>query len=586
MPFPWTKTLVNNPLAPQIGAVAAQLLDQMAALSARELTPERVKAYVECHPKLGALGFQRFCERHVRINETVTLPTGEKKSRDIALDMFEAQLTVTPDLCKGTWLVLLKGRQLGLTWLVVAFVAWLITYRKNLVVVVVNQQLEYAEEFISRVCYVLDRLPVWMQKEPTTRNKKSLEWAKDGQRIKIRAIVGGEKAGRSLNVDLAILDEASRIPDLAKTMQALQPCVESVNGQIVALSSSAGPQGYFYESWKGAFGDDGEAIRADGKGPNGFKPIFLHWSQRRGRDAAWYAREAERLNAISPVALKQEHPETPQEAWEYASGRIYPLFRRETCVGEIARLPLNALRYRAIDWGSAESPFVCLWIAHVPGRSGFLVSNKCPNTIREFFAYRWDDEIAQDKDQKPLKRDDHTCDAVRYAVTSFNLTGLVWVYREFYEVNSVAKGWNIMNEIEQLHRLSGWEEAPEEIRSRWWQGDAGENYEMSVADRSWAKAISTYNVNDFPLRGHKVISRKQDKKELTDRPLIETLEGIRQVAALIDGSIDIEKILPVTRERLAMRVLAQKGNFTTGLEDRSLAHVARRLLSNQHRKER
>lgn len=587
MPFPWNKVLVQNPLAPQIAAVAGQLLDEQYVLSARELTPDREEAYWACHPKHGAGGFQQFCDRFVKINETVTLPTGEKKSREIPMVLWDGQLEVIFDLAKGIWIVLLKGRQLGLTWLIVAYVVWLTVYRKHCVMVIINQELGYAEEFISRVLYVHDRLPIWLQKPTSTRNKKSLEWKKDGQNIQIFAKVGGEKVARSLSCDLIVLDEASRIDYLDKTMQAIQPGCESVGGQIVALSSSAGPQGFFHETWKEAFGDDGEKVRPDGRGPNGFKPIFLHWSKRNGRDAAWYARESQRLGKISPVAVKQEHPETPQEAFEHAAGRIYPLFRRETCVGTIERLPLNAIRYRAIDWGSAESPFVVLWLAHVPGKPGLLVSPKCPHTIREFFAYRWEDpdDVEDGKPQKPVKKDDHTCDAVRYAVTTFNLTGLVYVYREFYETQSVARGWNIMTEIEHIHRLSGWEEAPDEVLARWWPGDQGESYEASVADRSWAKAIATYNANDIPLRGHKVISIKQDKKELTDQPLIETLEGIRQVSALIDGSLDVEKYLTINRERLAVGALQRSGKHSTGgLEERSHAHLARRLLAREARR--
>jgi hypothetical protein len=579
MPFPWNTTLCKNPLATQITATAEILLGESFALTARTLTDATAEEYWACHPCRGAAGFERFCDKFVIIYD-------QKARLEVPMDLFEGQREVVPDLVKGAWLVLLKGRQLGLTWLLVAYVVWLITYRRRLTCIIVNQQKEYAQDFITRVKDTIDRLPPWLQKDITTNNKESIELKAAPNKILVRAIVGGQKAGRSMTVDLAILDEASRIPELDKTMTAIQPGVESAGGQIVALSSSAGPQGYFYESWRGSYGDDGELLRPDGRGPNGFKPIFIHWSKRKGRTPEWYAREKEKLDAISPVAIKQEHPENPQEAWEYAAGRIYPLFRRELNVGDIPDLPLNAVRYRAIDWGSVESPFVVLWLVYIPGPSAFLVSPKCPNTIREFFAYRWDEDIEEDKEQKPLKRDDHTCDAVRYAITTFHLTGLVWVYREHYEVNSVAKGWNIMNEIEMIHRMSGWEEAPDDVRAVWWPGD-GETYQGTVADRSWAKAISTYCANDIPCVGHKVISRKQEGKLLTDRPLTETLEGIRQVSALIDGSRNVDKIMRVTRERLAMRVLAQTGmSATSGLEDRSLAQYARRLMAAQRRKDR
>jgi len=563
------KTLLN--------ATAETIVGQARVHEERVFTPAALAEYNACHPRNGAAGFERFCETYVTIYDRET-------KKDIKLDLFESQSMISGRLVAGIWLVLLKGRQLGLTWFIAAYVVWRITYAKQLTVVVVNQQKDYAKDFIKRVKYIYDRLPVWMRKEITTDNKQELNWGALGNNIVLRAIVGGEKAARSMTVDLAILDEGSRIPELDATMAAIQPGVESAGGQIVALSSSAGPQGYFYESWQGSYGEDGENIRPDGTGPNGFCPIFIHWSKRRGRDEAWFAKESERLGAISPVRMKQEHPDTPQEAWEYASGRVYPLFRRDHCVGDIV-CPLNTERYRAIDWGQSTSPFVCLWVAHVPGATGFLVSPNCPNTIREFFAYRWD----EDNPDEPLKKDDHCPDAVRYVATTFNLTGLVYVYRELYLPDSVEKGWNIMNEIEQIHRLSGWEPAPRDVRHKWQRGHVSEAYEGTAADRSWSKAIATYCANDIPCRGHKIISRKEvTGKLLTDKPLTEKLEGIRWLSALIDGSVDLEKRIPVTRERLAMEALQQSRmtRRASGLESRSLALYARGLLAAERRKQR
>ena len=568
---------VLSQLKTLLASTAETIVGQAKAHEERILTPQALAEYNACHPRHGAAGFERFCDLYVTIWDHET-------KRDIKMDLFDSQRMVTGRLVLGTWLVLLKGRQLGLTWLLAAFVVWRITYSKQLLIVVFSQLKEYAKDFVKRVKYIYERLQVWMRKELTTDNKQELGWAAMGNNIELRAMVGGDKHARSMTPDLAILDEASRIDELDDTMAAVQPGVESAKGQIVALSSSAGPEGYFYESWHGAYGEDGELLTADGTGPNGFCPIFIHWSKRRGRDQAWFERESQRLGAISPVRMKQEHPDTPQEAWEYASGRVYPLFRRDHCVGDI-ECPLNTERYRAIDWGQSTSPFVCLWIAHVPGPSGFLVSPSCPNCIREFFAYRWD----EDNPDEPLKKDDHCPDACRYAVTSFNLTGLVYVYRELYLPDSVEKGWNIMNEIEQIHRLSGWEPAPAELRHKWQRGVISEAYEGTVADRSWSKAIATYGANDIPCRGHKIISRKEiTGKLLTDKPLTEKLEGIRWLSALIDGSVDLEKRIPVTRERLAMEALQQSRTtrHTSGLESRSLALYARRLLAAERRKQR
>jgi hypothetical protein len=54
-------------------------------------------------------------------------------------------------------------------------------------------------------------------------------------------------------------------------------------------------------------------------------------------------------------------------------------------------------------------------ICDAQGVVGLLVNPKCVNTIRELPAYAWDkSNAAAGGDPKPVKADDHTCDAVRY----------------------------------------------------------------------------------------------------------------------------------------------------------------------------
>jgi len=55
-------------------------------------------------------------------------------------------------------------------------------------------------------------------------------------------------------------------------------------------------------------------------------------------------------------------------------------------------------------------------------RDQILVSNECRNLIRELQAYRYErDKPNQNKVEKPLKADDHSCDALRYGLYSFKL---------------------------------------------------------------------------------------------------------------------------------------------------------------------
>ena len=47
-----------------------------------------------------------------------------------------------------------------------------------------------------------------------------------------------------------------------------------------------------------------------------------------------------------------------------------------------------------------------------------LVLDKCKNLIREIEGYSWDPKAAEKGEDKPIKKDDHLIDALRYVLTS------------------------------------------------------------------------------------------------------------------------------------------------------------------------
>jgi hypothetical protein len=525
-------------LRPSIANLLAPLPAAQVRIPSVRQTPKEVAEYVRCSPLFGVSGFIRWCESHVKIQDRAN-------KREVPFKMFEGQRRLAPRLVAGQWVLTLKGRQLGVTWDAAAYATWRLMYTSPFIAVCVSQERQYANDVLRRVVWMYNRLDPSLRCRLTKETSEVLRFEADGQESEIRSLVGSDKAARSLTGDLVIFDEASRIPLFEESLAAAIPALEVAQGQCLVLSTSAGPQGGFYDLWQRSYGDEGELLDKEGIGPTGFAPVFLHWAERPGRDEVWYDREARRLALISPVAAKQEYPNTPQEAWEHAAGRVYPLFTRERCVGEIA-IPRDAQRFRAIDWGGAASAHVVLWIAHVLGKPGLLISPKCPNTIREMLAYRWD----EDHPDRPVKKDDHTCDALRYAVSTFDLTGLVYVYREVYRTDSLRKGMNPLDHLEEIHKLSGWIEAPPNIPERWIPGRDAEFFENTVYDShglAGQEIAAIYNEHDLPChacRRSRVVAKSDERPDNFER---EILDGIRLVTMLVDGSRDLEKRVKVDR---------------------------------------
>lgn len=541
--------------------------------------------YLRCGPTNQngpAAGFITWCRDYVVIQDKET-------QSETSFDPFPGQLRVIPDLVDGVWLILLKGRQLGMTWLAVAYCLWRIIYSKYFTVCVINQNLPYAKDFIKKVKWVYYRLPMWSRVEITTDSKETLCFEGGGQVAEIRALAGGDDAARSFTGDLAIVDEASRVIDLKDSMKAIIPTlrrstVRAKDGQVVMLTTSDGPIGDFADYWDETYGTHGEKLDANGIGPNGFKPFFIHWSERPGRDQSFYDKRKRELDTISRVAIKQEYPNSVEEAFEYAEGRVYTLFTRARNVGDI-KIPDYADRCRAIDWGESKSAYVVLWIAHLGGPPGFLVSPKCPETIKEMIGYRLDEHGF------PLKKNDHSCDAIRYAVNRHKFTGMVYVYREIHRYDSVARGWNPMEEIQEIHELSGWEKCdPFDKRKRKYRPTRdAEIFSLSaVADRSMGKLIKLFRAYDIPcLPSERPKGPKTDDGATGVTSKSEIIQGIAMVAALIDGSIGMDEYYEINREGEAMKVyydnIYDKYHSTTGLEERKMIHLARDILKARER---
>lgn len=58
----------------------------------------------------------------------------------------------------------------------------------------------------------------------------------------------------------------------------------------------------------------------------------------------------------------------------------------------------------------------------------YFIDKSCENTIKEYQAYHWDSTQQEKGIDKPIKKNDHTCDTDRYAIYTEDLYGMTGVY--------------------------------------------------------------------------------------------------------------------------------------------------------------
>src|SRR5262245_23835619 len=91
------------------------------------------------------------------------------------------------------------------------------------------------------------------------------------------------------HVDLLVIDEAARVPDLL--YRALRPMLAGPDGRLICLSTPYGRRGFFYEAWANG-GADWKRIEVPASQVPRIKPEFLA-EERRQTSASWFRQEYE-----------------------------------------------------------------------------------------------------------------------------------------------------------------------------------------------------------------------------------------------------------------------------------------------------
>lgn len=279
--------------------------------------------------------------------------------------LWAAQFETLWDFLSNRLILILKARQLGISWLCCSYALWLCLFQPGKVALLFSKGQNEANELLRRVRVLYERLPEWFkEKSPklVKSNTTTLEWDNGSRIISLPAT---QSAGRGMTASLVILDEAAFLKWGTELYTALKPTIDA-GGQLIILSTANGLGNLFHRLW----------IRA-AKGLSDFKTIFLPWHARPGRTWAWFLKLI--ADADDPDLVPQEYPATATEAF-VSSGRtrfnakwIRRLARRREA---IAPTLLDESAWPThIQGNAALSSFLRLYALPVPGRRYVLAAD-------------------------------------------------------------------------------------------------------------------------------------------------------------------------------------------------------------------
>ena len=221
--------------------------------------------------------------------------------------LWNRQVQVMWLLMRERLVVVLKARQLGISWLVCAYVLWKCCFVPGQEVLLFSKGQKEANELIRRIGALYNRLPRWMLEAlpavmlPTS--KSGIMWS-NGSRV--QSMPATRSSGISFTASVVVMDEAAHMNWGQELYNSVKPTIDA-GGQLIVLSTAAGAGGFFHGLWD----------RAD-RGLNAFRTVFLPWWTRPGRDRAWYDRML--AQHTQPRLVRQEYPANPTEAF-LTSGR-------------------------------------------------------------------------------------------------------------------------------------------------------------------------------------------------------------------------------------------------------------------------
>ena len=255
--------------------------------------------------------------------------------------------------------IVLKARQLGLTWLCLWYALWCMLKNSGFVVVALSRRDEDSKELVSRLAFSLKQLPKWLViegKEPIP-GYDGLVWSSTAHEIVIHR-TGGEKSrfiampaaqdsGRSFTAALVILDEWAFQQWAEEIWTAAYPTINRPTGGKVIGLSTAKRLTLFHEIWEKAL-------------DFGFHRTFLSWRADPRRTDDWYEQTKKAL--ASGQKYLQEYPATPEEAFSAGEGTALAEFSRDIHVCEPFEIPKHWRRWMSGDNGYTD-PFCWYWMA-------------------------------------------------------------------------------------------------------------------------------------------------------------------------------------------------------------------------------
>lgn len=269
--------------------------------------------------------FEYFLSEYVWIEDKVL-------SCAIRFILWISQTKILPKFLISKRLVILKARQLGLTWLTAAYCLWLSITKPLQLIVVISAKEDWAIEFLDRVKFICDRLPVWLVPTILKRTGQEISFDHFGLNSIIKSLATTPEGAQSKTPTLLVLDESALNRYIKEIWAGSKPGIDAGGGRIIIISNAIknGP------GWPWTRNIFSNAM----SGLNDFQRIFMPWSAHPNRGIDFIERQ--KAEGMDDDDISMHYPSSEDEAISAMLGSYFgkTLARFKPYQGKKGRLEL------------------------------------------------------------------------------------------------------------------------------------------------------------------------------------------------------------------------------------------------------
>ena len=205
--------------------------------------------------------------------------------------LYECQKRKVDFIMNNRQTILMEGRQQGKTVTAAACILHYTIFNESKTVAILANKTTAAREVLARYQIMYEGLPIWMQQGVKTWNKGNVD-LENGSVVFTSATTSSGIRGKSVN--WLYIDEAAIIPNniADEFFTAVYPTISAGETTKILLTSTPLGYNHFWKFWN-----------ESKEGKNGFKNMFIHYSEIPGRDDAW-AEEQNKL--LGDLKFNQE----------------------------------------------------------------------------------------------------------------------------------------------------------------------------------------------------------------------------------------------------------------------------------------